>query len=72
LTIGPVNKSNPSSPTSFQHSSDYRVTSGDGINFMAGSGKVTNDDCPHTEKDYTTCRTERTYSWTFKKMKKLK
>jgi hypothetical protein len=39
---------------------------------MAGSGKVTNDDCPHAEEDYTTCRTERTYSWKFTKKKKVK
>lgn len=71
-TIAPVNQSNSSSPTSFQHPPDYLVTSGDGVNFMAGSGKMTNDDCPHAEMDYTKCRTERTYSWKFEKMKKIK
>ena len=72
ITVAPVNKSNSSSPSSFQHSPDYRVTSGDGVSFMAGSGKATDDDCPHAEKDYTKCKTERTYSWTFKKTKKTK
>lgn len=71
LTIGPVNKSNNASPVSFQYSPDCLVTSGDGINFMAGSGTVVSDDCPHTEKDFTTCKTERTYSWKFTKTKKI-
>lgn len=72
ITIGNVNKNNGSSHTSFQTSPDYLVTSGDGVNFMAGSGEMSNDDCSHGKKDYTTCKTERTFSWTFKKMKKLK
>jgi hypothetical protein len=70
ITIGNVNKNNGSSHTSFQTSPDYLVTSGDGVNFMAGSGEMSNDDCSHGKKDYTTCKTERTFSWTFKKMKK--
>ena len=72
LTVGNVNKKNISSPTSFVYSTDYLVTSGDGVNFMAGSGEMSNDDCSHGKKDYTTCKTERTYSWKFKKIKKLK
>ena len=72
FTIAPVNKSNHASPISLQLSPDCLVTSGDGINFMAGSGQVTNDDCPHSEKDYTICKTERTYSWKFTKTKKIK
>ena len=67
LTVGIVNESNSSSPTSFQYSPDTLVTSGDGVTFMAGSGKMSNDECPHHEKDYTTCKTERTYSWKFSK-----
>jgi len=67
LTVGIVNESNSSSPTSFQYSPDTLVTSGDGVNYMAGSGKMSNDECPHHEKDYTTCKTERTYSWKFSK-----
>ncbi len=39
ITIGHVNKDYESSPTSFQHSPDYMVTSGDGVNFMAESGR---------------------------------
>jgi hypothetical protein len=72
LTIGHVNEKNSSSPTSFQYSPDYLVTSGDGVNFMAGSGKMSNYDCSHGKEDYTKCKTERTYSWTFKKIKKTK
>ncbi|EMR74150.1 hypothetical protein MCGE09_00178 [Thaumarchaeota archaeon SCGC AB-539-E09] len=67
LTVGIVNESNSSSPTSFQYSPDYLVTSGDGVNYMAGSGKMSNDECPHSEKDYTKCKTERTFSWKFSK-----
>jgi hypothetical protein len=72
LTLGPVNKSNHSSSTSLQHSPDCMVTSGDGENFMAGSGKITTDKCSHNNKDYTTCKTERTYSWKFTKIEKIK
>ena len=72
LMIGPVNKSDSSSSISFQYSPDDLVTSGDGVSFMAGSGKATDDDCPHSEKEYTKCKTERIYSWIFKKMKKTK
>lgn len=72
ITVGHVNKYSGSSPTFLQYSPDHMVTSGDGVNFMAGSGEMSNDDCSHGKEDYTTCKTERTYSWTFKKMKKLK
>ena len=71
LTVGNVNKKNISSPTSFVYSTDYLVTSGDGVNFMAGSGKYTGDDCSHSTKDYTTCKVERSFTWKFnKKLKK--
>jgi len=71
ITIGNVNKKNTSSPTSFVYSSDYLVTSGDGVNFMVGSGDMTSDVCSHSTKDYTTCRVERTFNWKFsKKLKK--
>jgi len=72
FTVGPVNKSNNASPTSLQHSPDCLVTSGDGINFMSGSGKISNDECSHNKMDYTTCKTERTYSWKFTKKLKTK
>jgi hypothetical protein len=49
-------------------SPDCLVTSGDGINFMAGSGKATID-CSN-EGDYATCTTEKTFSWEFRRMKK--
>ena len=47
ITISHVNKPNGSSPTSFQYSPDYLMTSGGGISFMAGSGKFSDDGCSH-------------------------
>ena len=72
LTVGHVNEKNGSSPTSFQYSPDYLVTSGDGMNHMAGSGEMSSNDCPHHEKDYTTCKVERKFTWKFNKKLKTK
>jgi hypothetical protein len=58
-----INVSNIPSP-------DFIVTSGDGVNSMAGSGKVTIDDVSHNNRDYTTCKTENTFTWEFKRTKK--
>ena len=44
----------------------------DGVKFMAGSGKVTSDDCSHHHRDYTTCKTEKTFRWEFKRNKRNK
>jgi len=33
---------------------------------------MTSDDCPHSEKDYTTCKVERTFKWKFTKKLKTK
>lgn len=51
---------------------EYLVTSGDGTTFMAGSGKVTIDDCSHHKRDYTTCKTEKIFKWEFRRNKKNK
>lgn len=71
LDIGVVNGEKENLPfISLCPSPDFVVTSGDGEAFMAGSGEVTIDDCSHHNRDYTDCKTVKSYSWEFRRIKK--
>ena len=71
LDIGVVDGEKENLPfISMCPSPDFVVTSGDGEEYMSGSGEVTIDDCSHHNRDYTDCKTVKSYSWEFRRMKK--